>query len=211
MGRTEGRTVAGSDFRPGTVLAGRFTLEDLLDENAGASFWRATDRVLARDVAVHLLAADDERAPDLLAAARRSALVTDGHLLRVLDAAEVDRVVYVVHEWGSGVSLDRMLAEGPLSARRAAWLVKEVAEAITTAHLSEVAHGSLLPENVLVSETGAVKLIGFAVDAVLRSPRGGGPTGPRRVGDDRELDPLTADVVDLGALLYAALVGRWPG
>ena len=64
-----------------------------------------------------------------------------------------------------------MLAEGPLSPRRAAWVVKEVAEAIATAHRNGVAHGRLLPENVMVTESGSVKLIGFVVDAVLRSDR----------------------------------------
>ena len=32
---------------PGTVLAGRYRLEDLLAESEGARFWRATDTVLA--------------------------------------------------------------------------------------------------------------------------------------------------------------------
>jgi Protein kinase domain len=199
--------VTGATFRPGTVLARRFGLEDLLDENDGAGFWRATDRVLARSVAVHVLAVTDPRCDALLTAARRSALVTDGHLLRVLDAASEDGVAYVVHEWGSGVSLDRMLVEGPLSPRRAAWLAREVAECICVAHRHDVAHGRLLPENVLISETGSVKLIGFAVDAVLRGTgaRAQLATTGAQIGD-RE-----SDVVNLAGLLYAGLVGRWPG
>ncbi len=103
--------MAGATFRPGTVLTGRFALEDLLEDSAGAGFWRATDRVLARSVAVHLMPESDPRAQPLLSAARRSALVSDPHLLRVLDADSSDGVVFVVHEWGSGVSLDRMLVE----------------------------------------------------------------------------------------------------
>ena len=193
---------------PGTVLAGRFLLDDLLDDSAGARFWRATDQTLARSVAVHVLSADDPRADDLLIAARTSALVSDGHLLRVLDAAAQDGVVYVVNEWGSGVSLDRLLAEGPLSPRRAAWVVKEVAEAISTAHRNGVAHGRLLPENVMVTETGSVKLIGFVVDAVLKSRAGRDQV---RVTGGEPMSAHEADVVNLGALLYAALVARWPG
>ena len=164
--------MAGTPFGPGTVLARRFSLDDLLDEFDGARFWRATDQTLARSVAVHVLPTSDPRAGSLLTAARTSALVTDGHLLRVLDAAEEDGVVYVVNEWGTGVSFDRLLAEGPLSPRRAAWVVKEVAEAIATAHRNGVAHGRLLPENVMISEAGSVKVIGFVIDAVLRSDAG---------------------------------------
>ncbi len=178
--------MAETPFGPGTVLAGRFTLDDLLDDTDGARFWRATDQTLARSVAVHVLADSDPRADALLTAARTSALVTDGHLLRVLDAAAEDGVVYVVNEWGSGVSLDQMLVEGPLSPRRAAWVVKEVAEAIATAHRNGVAHGRLLPEKVMVTEAGSVKLIGFVVDAVLQDRAGRGPgPGHRRRPDER--------------------------
>jgi len=200
--------VAATPFGPGTVLAGRFTLDDLIGDTDGARFWRATDRTLARNVAVHVIAEGDERADSLLTAARTSALVTDGHLLRVLDAAREDGVVYVVNEWGSGVSLDRLLEEGPLSPRRAAWVVKEVAEAIATAHRNGVAHGRLLPENVMITEAGSVKLIGFVVDAVLRGRTG---RDQRRVTGGDPMSAHESDVVNLGALLYAALVGRWPG
>lgn len=206
--------MAGTPNAPGSVLAGRFTLEDLLDEDGGARFWRATDRTLARSVAVHVLPDSDPRADPLLAAARCSALVSDPRLLRVLDAASTDGVVYVVNEWGSGVSLDRLLAEGPLSPRRAAWVVREVAESITTAHRNGVAHGRLLPENVMVSESGAVKVIGFVIDAVLRpgaAHRAASGPWPRLVTGGEPVSPHESDVLNLAGLLYAALVGRWPG
>jgi serine/threonine protein kinase len=197
--------VAETPVGPGTLLAGRFVLEDLLDDTEGARFWRATDTILARSVAVHVIAADDPRSEALLNAARTSATVSDGHLLRVLDAATEDGVTYVVNEWGHGISLDRLLVEGPLSARRAAWVVKEVAEAISTAHRHGIAHGRLLPENVMVTEAGSVKLIGFVVDAVLRGRDQARVTGGRALGEHE------ADVVNLAALLYAGLVARWPG
>jgi hypothetical protein len=190
---------------PGTLLAGRFVLEDLLDETEGARFWRATDKILARSVAVHVIADDDPRSEALLNAARTSATVSDGHLLRVLDAASEDGVTYVVNEWGNGASLDRLLAEGPLSARRAAWVAKEVAEAISTAHRHGIAHGRLLPENVMITEAGSVKLIGFVVDAVLRGREQARSATGRRLGEHE------ADVVNLAALLYAGLTARWPG
>lgn len=189
----------------GTVLAGRFRLEDLVHDTDGARFWRATDQTLARNVAVNVIDRADPRAEALLVAARTSATVTEGHFLRVLDAAEADGVVYVVHEWGTGDSLDKMLAEGPLPPRRAAWLVKEVAEAITVAHGHGIAHGRLLPENVMVTEAGSVKLIGFLVDAVLHGRHNA--TTP----DGRTLSDHESDVLNLAALLYAALTDKWPG
>jgi serine/threonine protein kinase len=197
--------VAHRAIGPGSLVASRFRLEDLLEENAGARFWRATDLTLVRSVAVHVIARDDPRAPAVLTAARTSATVSDPRILRVLDAVEEDDLVHVVHEWGSGVSLDRLLAGETMEPRRAAWLVREVAEAIAGAHRHGIAHGRLIPENVLLTDVGSVKLIGFVVDAVLHGraqPEGAVGEPP----SEHE-----SDVLNLGALLYACLTGKWAG
>ncbi|HEU4811800.1 MAG TPA: protein kinase family protein [Nocardioides sp.] len=186
-----------NSVRPGDVLADRYRLVDLLTESGNGRFWRAHDKVLARHVALHVIEADDERAAGLLDAARRSATVLDRHLLRVLDADQTEGLCFVVNEWGSGSSLDILLAnEGPMGARRAAWLVSEVAACVAVAHEAGVAHGRLAPENVLVDRTGSVRVIGFCVDAALH----GLPPGR-----------ISTDVADLGGLLYSALTGKWPG
>lgn len=183
--------------RPGDVLAGRYRLVDLLSESGNGRFWRAHDQVLERHVALHVIAEDDERAAGLVSAARTSATVLDRRFLRVLDAERAGGLCYVVNEWGSGTSLDILVAtHGPLLPRRAAWLVAEVADAVATGHAAGVAHGRLAPENVLVDQTGAVKLIGFCVDAALHG------LPPARTG---------TDVADLAGLLYCALTGRWAG
>ncbi len=184
-------------IRPGDVLAGRYRLIDLLDESGGGRFWRAHDSVLERHVALHVVDADDERSAALLEAARRSAIVLDPRILRVLDAEQVDDLCYVVNEWGAGISLDILVAtQGPVDGRRAAWLVAQVADAVATAHAAGVAHGRLVPENVLIDRHGEVKLIGLCVDAALHGLAG---------------DRVATDVTDLAGLLYCALTGKWPG
>ena len=114
---------------------------------------------------------DDPRSAALLEAARVSATVTDPHLLRVLDCDDSGGITWVVNEWGDGVSLDLMLQQGTLPPSRAAWLAREVADAIAAGHAAGVAHGRLNPEAVLVTHAGAVKLIGYVVDASLEPPR----------------------------------------
>ncbi|RNL60738.1 hypothetical protein EFK50_20760 [Nocardioides marmoriginsengisoli] len=189
---------------PGTMLDGRYRLEVLLSEHNGARFWRATDTVLARSVAVHVVASTDSRAQAVLAAARHSAGISEQHFLRVLDCDDVDGVTWVINEWGEGTSLDVMLAQGTLPPMRAAWLAREVAEAIAAAHAKGLVHGRLNPEAVLVTESGTVKIIGFVVNAAFDRPRS--PVSPYGAISARE-----ADVVDLAGILYAALTGRWPG
>ncbi len=183
--------------RPGDMLAGRYRLDDLMSETGQGRFWRGYDTVLARTVAIHVLNSRDERAPLLLAAARASAQIVEARLLRVLDVASNPDITYVVNEWGKGKSLDDLLAaEGPLPPRRAAWIADEVSQALITAHERDVAHGMLNPENVLVDTAGAVRLIGFAVEAALHG-----------LGTDR----ISVDVIDLAGILQFGLTGRWAG
>ena len=161
------------------------------------AFTRAAIRRLCRERLRETIADDDPRASVLLEAARRSAVVHDPHVLRVLDADSRDGLCYVVNEWGAGTSLDIMVAAGgPLGARASAHLVGEVAESIAVAHAAGVAHGRLNPEAVLVDRSGAVRVIGLCVDAALHGIPAGSP------GDD---------VLDLAGLLYCALTGRWAG
>lgn len=184
-------------IRPGDVLADRYRLIDLLSEAGDGRFFRAHDKILDRHVALHIIAADDPRAPELTEAARVSATVQDPHLLRVLDIETRDERCFVVNEWGAGTSLDILVAgEGTLRPRRAAWIVAEVADCLSKAHPQRIAHGRLIPEHVLLDTAGSVRLIGFCVDAALA----GLPAG--RVSDD---------VTDLGGLLYFLLTGKWAG
>lgn len=184
-------------IRPGEVLAGRYRLVDLLTESEGGLFWRAHDRVLERHVALHVIDAEDERAPGLLEAARRSAMVLDQRILRVLDAETRNGICYVVNEWGSGVSLDILVSgSGPLGPRRSAWLVAEVADSIAGAHAAGVAHGRLTPENVLIDKAGEVRIIGFCVEAALH----GLPSDRQQI-----------DIIDLAGLLYCTLTAKWAG
>jgi serine/threonine protein kinase len=205
MGPTDkGAAMNAESVHRGTVLGGRYRLDDLLSENRGAHFWRGTDTVLGRSVAVNVLPVDDARIDRVLEAVRTSATVTDSRILRVLDCARDHDVLWVVNEWGEGTSLDITLQQGPLAASRAAWLAREVAESIAHAHRAGVAHGRLTPESVLVTDVGAVKLIGFAISAAIE----GQAETTRGYGDP---SPVDADVINLASILYAALTGRWSG
>jgi putative peptidoglycan lipid II flippase len=190
----------------GTVLASRYRLEELIAESQPSVTWRAFDQVLSRSVLVHLLAPGDPAEEELLTAARKASVATDSRFLRVLDAVHsTDPAVgsYIVCEYATGQSLEMILSHGPLSGLEAAWVIREVSDALAGVHSLGLYHRRLSPETVIITPSGNIKIVGLMIEAALR-PRSSevvaGATSPEQV-----------DVSDLGRLLYAALVCRWPG
>ena len=185
---------------PGTRLVDRYRLEEHLGEADGTSYWRAQDELLDRPVGVCLLPATDGNAERVLRAARRAAVLTDARFLRVLDASEVDGVVYVVSEWVSATNLVDLLADGPMHAGEARQLGIDVTEALIAAHQAGLAHLCLQPEHVLRTTHGQVKVGGLAVDAAVRGVDYAG-----------EADAARRDTWGAAAITYAALTARWAG
>ncbi len=182
---------------PGAVLANRYVVEDLLAEEGESNSWRAHDNILARSVVLQILPSSSTLAADLVDAAKHASRVVDPRLLQVLDAVDDGELTYVVREWATGQSLDVVLSEGPLPARRAAWLVREVAAATANAHAMGLAHCRLAPDTVVVTKSSGVKVVGLGTFAVLQ--------------DETSGDGMRQDAQDLGRLLYACLTARWPG
>ncbi len=190
----------------GTVLASRYRLEELIGESQPTVTWRAFDQVLSRSVLVHLLAPGDPDEDELLTAARKASVATDSRYLRVLDAVHSsDPAVgsYIVCEYATGQSLEVILSDGPLSALEAAWITRELADALAGVHGLGLYHRRISPETVIITASGNVKIVGLLIEAALR------PAATEVVhGADT---PELVDVMDLGRLLYASLVCRWPG
>lgn len=189
----------------GTELGGRFRLEQRLGQPLGTLTWRAFDLKLHRPVLVHIMAAEGRHTPDVLEAARRAAIATDSRFLRVLDAVEAgpeDPGSFVVCEYAPGRSVEELLESGPLSALEAAWIVRELADAMAPLHAQGIFHERLNPDNVIVTSTGNVKIVGLLIDAALHP----WSSDQSLTWSERE----ARDVTDMGRLLYACLVSRWP-
>jgi hypothetical protein len=193
--------------QPGIRLAGRYRLDERMQNGEGTAFWRATDEVLRRPVAVRTLGADSAHAGALVSAARAASLVSDPRFLHVLDVSDQDspdgagRIIYVVSEWAQGPSLGSQLrAEGPLNPEEARRITQEVAQALALISGLGLAHRAVNPECVLRTDTGSVKLVGLGVDAAVAGLDMANGT-----------DGAAADARSVGALLYAALTARWPG
>lgn len=196
------------DRRPlasGDVLARRYELQDLVKEKLGSTTWRAHDQTLHRNVGIEVLSSTDPRAERFLQAARESTAVTDPRFLRVLDLIEDEQNHHlVIREWARAFPLDQLLAQSPLPNRRAATVVAEVAEAMAHAHEHGIYHRRLTPHQVLLKQSGAVRVVGLGVATALA-----------QTGRQDTLSDLQAyeqlDVQALGKLLYACVTSRWPG
>lgn len=195
----------------GLVVADRYRLEEQLVTRNHTQSWRAFDQKLSRPVMLHLLEANRERNERVLEAARRSAIATDARFLRVLDAINAHDVAVpgvgacIVSEYVPGHSLEKLLASGPLSGTEAAWVVRELADALVPMHSKGLFHQQLSPDTVVVTATGNVKIVGFLIEEAMY-PRTDRPfTEPDSWASMQE-----ADVRALGQVLYAALVNRWP-
>jgi serine/threonine protein kinase len=172
-------------------------LDDRVSEAGGSTFWKATDEILARPVAVLTFATGFPRVHDVVTAARAASRLTDPRLTQVFDADDSGERAYVVSEWVTGETFEDLLADGPMEADRAAAFLLEAAEALTSAHSAGLAHLCLTPHNLVWTSGGTVKVTGLGVEAVLS-----GMTSDT---------PANEDTQGLGFLLYAALTGQWCG
>lgn len=194
---------AASDvWHAGDLADGRYRLDRLLIRRGGTLTWLARDETLGRAVLLHLFPPGEVRTPEILDAARAAAAVVDSHFLRVLDATQARDPrdgALVVCEYAAGETLELVQRGGPLTADESCWLVREVADGLAAMHRAGLHHRRLNPDTVVVTAAGGVRIVGFPLEAAL-APAASDPTPGER-----------ADVAALGRLLYACLLGRWPG
>ncbi|RJK94162.1 protein kinase family protein [Vallicoccus soli] len=191
-----GTSTGSAGSTPGSTPGS--TARPVLAPALPALLWQGHDEVLDRPVGVRVLPAGDPLAGPVLAAARRAAAVDDPRFVAVLDADEAGGLAYVVTEWVEARDLTALLAAGPLADVEAQALVAELARALSVAHRAGLAHGRLLPEHVLLTEAGRLKVAGLGVSAAAHPHATPAP------------DPRREDLRAAGAVLYAALTGRWP-
>ncbi len=182
---------------PGTRLGGRYRLEDRITAGSGWAAWKAIDETLARAVTVFTFASGFPRVSEVVTAARVASRLTDPRLAQVFDVEDAWDRAYIVMEWAAGETLGDLLSQGPLEPVRAARMIAEASAALSSAHAAGVAHMCLSPGSVRWSQTGEVKVVGLGIDAAL-------------VGVPAD-EPVLADTIGLGRLLYAALTAHWPG
>ena len=131
----------------------------------------AYDSSLARPVALKFI---DQREPDqarrerFLIEARALARLHSLNVAAVYRTGEVGGHPYIAYEFVPGISLDHL--PKPIPWRQVLHVAAGLARGIAAAHAAGVLHRDIKPGNVLLTESGDVKLVDFGVAKLLDRP-----------------------------------------
>ncbi|SNY71029.1 serine/threonine-protein kinase [Paractinoplanes atraurantiacus] len=206
----------------GQLLGGRYRLLAPVGRGGMAVVWRAHDDVLARTVAVKVLApsqvGDPASRDRIRHEARAAAALSHPNVAQVHDYGEMTNGTqvfpYVVMELIPGGTLLRRLCEGPVSPRFAMRVGAEIAAALAAAHAEDLVHCDIKPANVMLAPTGA-KVVDFGI-AAATSPGSVSDEvlgTPAYLAPERLLDAVVepaSDMYALGVVLYRLFSGRSP-
>jgi len=222
--RTPGQAVAGS------VLGGRYRLEEVLGNGSFGMVFRAHHLELDRPVAVKVLSTSAGTDPEALARFRQEGAsacrVQHQNAVQVLDLqVSPGGVAYLVMELLQGRSLDNELeAKGRLSPRRCTEILWPVCTALAAAHAAGVLHRDIKPSNIFLHQSegrevpkildfGIAKIAGAAALAQNLTTDGSLLGTPAYMAPERfRRGPYgpKSDVYSLGTVLYEMLAGRLP-
>ena len=149
------------------------------------------------------------------------------HILASLDHPNITRMLdaglsdagqpYLVMEYVDGVHLDVYCDTRHLDIRKRLLLFLHICEAVAYAHTNLVVHLDLKPSNILLTESGTVKLLDFGTSKLIQSdslltttlmatPAYASPEQLRN-----EPVSTASDIYALGAILFELLAGHRPG
>jgi serine/threonine-protein kinase len=197
-----------------TTLGGRYRLIAPIAAGGMSVVWRGYDDVLARPVAVKLLAglADNVDTERVRREAMAVARISHPYIANVYDYGDSPDP-YIVMELVEGDSLAQILTRGPLSWPTAAGSCAQVAAALSAAHQHGVVHRDVTPSNIMLCVDG-VKVVDFGISVPAGQEADaqifGTPAylAPERLSGGPAL-PAT-DVYGLGLVLYQMITGTLP-
>ncbi len=204
-------------------LAGQYTLEREIGRGGMGVVYLARDVNLDRPVAIKTLppdlASDRTTRERFLREARTAAALSHPNIVPIYRADEVDGQVFFAMGYVDGQSVAELVtARGPLDARVALRVMRDVALALGYAHARGVVHRDVKAENILIEEaTGAAMVTDFGI-ARLVEAKPITATG-QVLGTVYYMSPEQvlgealdgrSDLYSLGVVGFYALTGRFP-
>ena len=224
---------ADQDDLVGTVIADRYLLTDKLGEGGMGRVYLGQHVRVPRQAAIKVLRSARSKDYDVVAAFNREAnnaarMGNHRHVAEVYDFGETsDGLIYLAMEYVDGESLSALLQrEHVLPPKRAAEIVRQVAEALTVAHELPVPviHRDLKPDNIMLARnrdgSDCVKVVDFGIAKAIAGETQKLTTPGLAVGTPKYMSPeqLTAvdsldarsDVYSLGLIAFQMLTGKMP-
>jgi serine/threonine protein kinase/Tfp pilus assembly protein PilF len=211
----------------GTVV-GRLRVTARLGAGGMGEVWRAEDPKLQRTVAVKRVSVrgsgDRAEAARLLREGQRLSALNHPNIASVYDVLEQDDEIFLVMEYVEGQTLRQRL-NLPIHLNQFFDIAIQCADALTAAHERGILHSDVKPENVMITESGQVKLLDFGVARRLAggatnsaatqtisaaAPVGGTPSYMAPEVLMGSMPDFRADIFSLGVVLYEMLGGRHP-
>ncbi|HEX2733127.1 MAG TPA: serine/threonine-protein kinase [Polyangiaceae bacterium] len=219
----------GALKRLGEVLADRYEITDLLGSGGQGHVYKALDRTAGDYVAIKVLRREFTDDPAWRERAQREARVLA--LLRNTAAVKVydqkyaaDGALCIVMELLVGASFEDKLLELDkagikISPADLVPILDPIVSTLEVAHVNQVLHRDLKPDNIFILNDATVRLIDFGFarfQRLMRLTRVGQVAGspsylaPECWTGDPDLVTHKIDVYSLGAVIFRALCGRPP-
>ncbi|HEX2181416.1 MAG TPA: Stk1 family PASTA domain-containing Ser/Thr kinase [Rubrobacteraceae bacterium] len=205
------------------LVDNRYRLIKPLGSGGMADVYLAHDDILDRDVALKVMstryASDEEFIERFKREAQSAAALSHANIVSIFDRGESeDGTYYIAMEYLPGGTLkDRIISKGALTPRTAAAVALQIAEALCAAHERGVIHRDIKPHNILITESGDVKVTDFGIARAASSStmtRTGSILGTAHyISPEQAMgEPVgpASDLYSLGVVLYEMLTGELP-
>lgn len=206
----------------GRILADRYELKELIGQGGMADVYLAYDDILKREVAVKILRSSLTGDPIYITRfhreARAAAALCHRNIVEIYDVGEEDDLYYIVMEYVRGQTLKELINKrGALHYVEAVDIMKQVVSATALAHSMGIVHRDLKPQNILVTDSGIVKIADFGIasiqslsqvtqtDTIMGSLHYLAP----EIARGEKATPQS-DIYALGVVFYELLIGDVP-
>ncbi|HEY2910646.1 MAG TPA: protein kinase, partial [Gemmataceae bacterium] len=203
---------------------GRFVVLGRLGVGAFGTVYKARDPHLDRDVALKVpnpgMLDSPKRIERFLREARAAARLRHPNIVPVFDAGKEGEYYFIASAFVDGRPLSESIGERGMDVRRAAEIVRRLAEAIAYAHGQGIVHRDVKPANIMLDLDEQPHLMDFGLaaraneaekltndGAVLGTPA---YMAPEQAGGKKGDASPRSDQYALGVVLYELLTGQAP-
>lgn len=132
--------------------------------------FHAFDTLMEREVAIKEIPSSHKTLPRAMREARTAALLNHPNVVTVYEFQETADHYYLIMEYLQGATLDQILDSRPPSVDEALAVAIQVCAAIECAHLNNIIHRDIKPQNLMLLSDGRVKVMDFGIAKLKNAP-----------------------------------------